>query len=89
MSKICYENRLNFLAEVKKWCQLDESRTVTWLAKELEVTKSTVSLWWKPFNFARPNISMENIVKLEKMTGIAYIPGNSFEECDLEEARSK
>lgn len=89
MSKVCYENRLDFLAKVKKWCEPDESRTVTWLAKELGVTKSTVSLWWKPFNFARPNISMANIVKLERMTGIDYIPGNSFEEHDLLEARAE
>jgi hypothetical protein len=89
MSKICYENRLTFLAEVKKWCELDSVRTVTWLAKELKVTKSTVSLWWKPFSFDRPNISFDSIVKLERLSGINYIPGNSYEEDDLNEARSK
>ncbi len=89
MSKVCYENRLKFLAEVKKWCELDTSRTVTFLAKELGVTKSTVSLWWKPFNFARPNISIENIVKLERMTCIIYEAGNEYEQADLEIARSK
>lgn len=81
LGKIDYERRNKFLISLLQWVSGNQIKhPVTHLARELKVSKSTVSLWFKPFEDDKVNISMLNIYRIEKLTGLKYEPFSEYEK---------